>query len=72
MKTTIIVDFDTCSVWTLVESEYKFDFDATQDALNIMKELRLKVCADAGIGWHRLYRAALKLEAECEQYMRGK
>lgn len=72
MKTTVIVDFDTYSVWTLVESEYRFDFDATQDALNLMHDLRLKCAGDAGIGWQLLYNAMGRLEKDCQAYFASK
>ena len=64
MKTTVIVDFDTCLAWVLEEPEYRFDVDATQDALNLMHNLRMTLAGEAGIGWEILYRAKRHLEAE--------
>ena len=68
MKTTVVIDFELGLAWTLVEPEYRFDYDATQDALNILHNARMLCATEAGIGWEILYRSKRKLEAECADY----
>lgn len=72
MKTTVVIDFELGLAWTMVEKEYRFNYDATLDALNLMHNLRVSIAGSAGPGWSMLYRAANRLEDECGQYLRGK
>jgi len=53
-------------------AEYEFNYDATQDALNILHNLRLLCATEAGLGWSLLYRAKAKLETEVAEYFSGK
>lgn len=65
MKTTTIVDFELGMALVLVEPDaYQFDFEATQEALNIMHNLRMSLASEPGIGWNILYRAKRHLENE--------
>lgn len=70
MKTTIIVDFDSGLAWILDEPEYRFNFEATQEALNILQKSRYDCSGEAGIGWQILYNAMAHLEKECANYFK--
>ena len=72
MKTTVVIDFELGLAWTLVENEYRFDYNATLETLGMLHNLRVSIANDPGPGWQMLYRAATHLENECEAYLRGK
>jgi len=66
---TVIIDFELGMAWEVeVPNAYRFDYDATQEALTLMHDLRLKCAGDAGIGWQILWNAAKPLEKECAKY----
>lgn len=69
---TVIVDFDCGMCWVLEEPGYQFDFNATHEAVRLLRNAMQKVAANDSLAFRKLMHAHDRLEKECAEYLVGR